>query len=76
MRGQKTMKAKALKHKTLPDTWGVFIDDEIYDAHQCPDLFPMTATMEEMKVSDMVILKDKSKLNNYALVTIEITIVE
>ena len=43
------MLAKALKHKTLPDTWGTFMEDGDIATCSIPTLHPLSATETDMK---------------------------
>lgn len=74
------MQFKTLKHKTLPDTFGIidqFEDSNHEIAHgSIPNLQPMTATMELMKQywekrgQHLVV----SQLGDYELVEVDVTI--
>lgn len=68
------MEFKALKHKTMPDTFGAFVDNlgtgegEIYIC-SVPYLFPMTAELDDMKA---YYAGDKMNWDDYELITIEL----
>ncbi len=70
------MQYKALKHKTLPDTYGVIMDmgDE-YEIGQSdtPVLQPMTATMQLMENEYKYFKGMNEFLSDYTLVTLNVT---
>ncbi len=68
---------KTLKHKTLPDTYGYGNDNPLEFSHcNTPELKPMTATMEGLKDYYKAYPIAQEQLNDYDLITVEVTPVE
>jgi hypothetical protein len=67
-----TMKGKILKHKHLKDTFGVFMENKEIGHCSTPYLFPMTATIEDMKSSAAILLEDPSQLDDYDLIEVDL----
>ena len=70
------MKFKTLKHKTLPDTFGVFMNipgDSSINYCLKPDLLNSEATMDALKAHNKG-LTSFEQLNDYDLVEVELTL--
>lgn len=65
---------KALKHKTLPGTWGIFCEDGVIAQCSTPNLHPPLVNVEDL-TNYWLKRGIEIDLTNWDLVTVELRIV-